>query len=556
MECQGQTFEPFDSYTAFIYKFNPDGELLHVSRIGAVVGDFTPFNLECDSNGDIYILGQPNGVSQININGNIVSAVGNTNQLIKINSNGVFAWKIDTGFASNGEGVMLQYNNGFVYYQSGALSINRISTEGVIPASPLTAVYYNSTVASSGPNFKGSGVFSNGDLLFAAYSYGDVAFDIGNTETADTLFNIGNAALTAPFLLMRVTPDLQVTWMTYLSNGRDPDNKFIPVAIDMNDDVFACVQVNSEMTVGTDVISNTENVFVGIGSLVKLDENGQGVWARTLDNNEVALGWSITAAQDVPGVWIGGGYSFTPDFDGFPMPTSSNSFPFLAKCSTDGLYTNVFIPTDFNQTDVLSLKPTMNGRYIAGGKLNSINAPSFSCVEIDPAKGFYIGAFSEQPEGVPQPTLSQIDNVLTVSPPFDGEIVWFLNGVEIPGANGQTFTATESGNYSVTYTSTTGCPSSETSDEFFAEIVSVNELANLAWSIYPNPTAGELFVRKSNVPSVSWRLEICNVHGQIVEQSVCTGELCSIDLSNLPSGWYVVRISDAKEFASYVLQKH
>lgn len=554
MACQGQTFDPFDSYTTFIYKFNPQGELIQVSRIGAVSGDFTPFNIECDDNGDIYVLGQPNGVTQLNINGNIVSAIGNTNQLIKINSNGVFAWKIDTGFASNGQGVMLQYNDGFVYYQSDHLTISKIATDGVIPPTFLEATYYDSTVASSGPNFKGSGVFSNGDLLFAAYSYGDIAYLVGNNEDADTLFNIGNAALTAPFLFMRVTPDFEVVWMTYLSNGRNPDKKFIPTTVDANDDVYACLQVNSDMTVGGDVISNPNAVFTGIGALVKLNDNGEGLWARTVDGNEKAYGWSITACTDTEGVWIGGGYSFTPDFGDFVLPTSSSSFPFLAKCNPNGEYTNVFIPTEFGQADVLSLASTDNGRYLAGGKLANTMVPTFSCTEIDPAKGFYLGMFSEQPNEVPQPSISQSNNVLTASPVFEGDIQWYLNGEEIDGANGQTYTATISGNYSVTYAYLTGCIGSAESDVLFANIVSVDEWENEGWNVFPNPVVDHFTLSRTNLDNGLVTVEICNAMGQVIDQKRNVGANTSFDMSSYAAGFYIVRIHTTRGIVSMKVQ--
>jgi hypothetical protein len=195
-QCQGDTLQPFASVTTYIYKFNSQGDLLFMNRVGAVGGGFTPFNIEIDDAGSLYLLGQPDGVGFIVVNEDTVPTVASTNQLIKMDSNGNFVWKQNTGVSTNGDGCMLQYSNGYLYYQSGNLKVSKIDTAGVVGAN-LTASYYTSPTSSPGLLYKGSSVYPNGDLLFAAYSRGTVAFG------TDTLFHIGNPFLTAPFLFLR-----------------------------------------------------------------------------------------------------------------------------------------------------------------------------------------------------------------------------------------------------------------------------------------------------------------------------------------------------------------
>ncbi|HPH82708.1 MAG TPA: hypothetical protein PL185_09040, partial [Flavobacteriales bacterium] len=131
-QCQGDTLQPYDGITAYIYKFNSQGELLFMNRVGELGGSFTPFNIETDDAGSLYILGQGAGNGAIIVKEDTVPAVDFTNQLIKLDSNGNFVWKQNTGVSTNNQGCMLQHSGGYLYYQSGNLSVSKIDTAGVV----------------------------------------------------------------------------------------------------------------------------------------------------------------------------------------------------------------------------------------------------------------------------------------------------------------------------------------------------------------------------------------------------------------------------------------
>lgn len=532
--CQGVTAEPYSSTTTFIYKFNPEGELIFISRVGNIAGGaFAPFNIETDDAGNLYLLGQPNGINEITINDETVSAAGNTNQLIKMDSQGNLIWSHNTGFASNGEGCMLQFFNGFIYFQSANLAVAKMNGDGEI-VGQLSADYYSSPTASTGLMFKGSEVFSNGDLLFAAYSRGTVAFG------TDTLFNTGNPFLTAPVLLMRCSQGMQLEWARYLSNARDPDQNFIPVAIDQNDNVYASVQVNSEMIIGDDIITGDVS-GIGSGTIVKVDENGADVWAKLIDNTGKAIGWCMTASSDDTGIFVGGGYTTTIQIGSFQLPSAPNPLPFMAKFDDEGNFTNAFIYlTAPSGTGANCLEPIGNGHYMVGGKLpNASSIPVFSCTPIDAAKGFYLGSFSEQPDQVPTPSIVANGSELTAIPAFEGTIEWFLDGELIPGQNGQTLIATVDGNYSVRYSYDTGCVGEEDSEVI---LVLVSDVANLGnkttFNCYPNPVGAWVYVTtNSTLP-----LQIFNTTGKVVlQQTINFSAESAINIAHLAPGIYVLK---------------
>jgi len=534
-QCQGDTLAPFGSTTTFIYKFNDQGELLFMNRVGASGGgSFTPFNIETDDQGNLYLLGQPNGVTSIIVNNDTVPALGNTNQLIKIDPNGNFVWKINTGFASNGNGCMLQYSNGHIYYQSGNLKISKIDTNNNQVAS-ISASYYSSPTSSNSLMFKGSSVFSNGDLVFAAFSRGVTAFG------TDTLYNTGNPFLVAPVLFLKCDDSLNLLWAKYASNARDPRRNFIPVAVGTDNNVYAAMQATGQLVVGNDTILNTIAIPSNQSAIIKLNgETGNGVWARSLITNGANLAWCMQKAFDGSGIFIGGGYTFNSQFGSIPLVTASFPLPFIAKVDFNGDFLKAFnyIQTP-SQTDASCLLADGNGNYYVGGKLPSNqSAAVFSCIPATTNRGFYLGKFSELPDSVPTPSIVQNGSLLTAIPNFSSPIQWFFNGVEIPEANGQTYVATEDGNYTVTYSYETGCVGSANSEIQNVIISTIENLLTTLFQVYPNPSSEFINIKTNSKEPI----QIIDISGRIIIEINSIEETSKIiSLTNLSNGIYFIK---------------
>jgi hypothetical protein len=547
-QCQGDTLQPLDGITAYIYKFNTQGDLLFINRVGELGGSFSPFNIETDDAGSLYILGQGAGNGAIIVNEDTVPAVDFTNQLIKLDSNGNFVWKQNTGVATNGGGCMLQYSNGYLYYQSGNLKVSKIDTAGVVGAN-LTASYYSSPTASSGLLFKGSSVFPNGDLLFAAYSRGTVAYG------TDTLFHLGNPFLTAPFLFLRCDTNMNLIWAKYASNGRDPDNNFIPVAIDSSENVYVAVQVNLEMIIGNDTIQSTD--FTGQGTIIKLDGNGAGIWAQALQSTGLAYAWCMQKAPDNSGIVIGGGYTGTTQFGPFILTAASQSLPFVAKFDANGNYINAFnYIQNLSQTDALSMLADSNGNYYVGGKLSGSTAPIFSCTPAPANRGFYLGNFTEQPDIAPTPTIIVNGNQLTASPEFSGDIQWYFNGNMLNNENGQTLLATETGNYSVTYAYISGCISADTSSVLNVVINDIYaNYGNSTIGIYPNPSTGLFQISGIKDNNSSFDVSVCNLLGATIYSSSNCKINQTINIGDAAPGIYLVQVKSNQNNLTFKVLK-
>lgn len=75
-----------------------------------------------------------------------------------------------------------------------------------------------------------------------------------------------------------------------------------------------------------------------------------------------------------------------------------------------------------------------------------------------------------------------------------------------------------------------------------------NSMLTMKLDIYPNPTAGKLTVRFNEMPEFGSRIDILDLAGRKVASREITGSNEMFDLSNQPSGMYLVKIiSGSKE---------
>jgi hypothetical protein len=119
---------------------------------------------------------------------------------------------------------------------------------------------------------------------------------------------------------------------------------------------------------------------------------------------------------------------------------------------------------------------------------------------------------------------------------------WYLNGSIILGADNPTYIADEKGCYSVGVTNpATSCSSLSDTTCVSTVISGIKRLSinSNQLSIYPNPTSGQ-FTVKSDDNQNGYAVEVYNVVGEKVFQSVLSNSQITIDLSSKSAGLYFV----------------
>ncbi|HYV90246.1 MAG TPA: T9SS type A sorting domain-containing protein, partial [Chitinophagales bacterium] len=134
------------------------------------------------------------------------------------------------------------------------------------------------------------------------------------------------------------------------------------------------------------------------------------------------------------------------------------------------------------------------------------------------------------------PFISLIDDsILFSSSPVNNQ--WFLNGVLIPGATGQSYIPQQSGIYQVQITDVYGCTAISPPFDFIATGVQNISFENY-FGIYPNPSSGKITLTFS--ASEKTEIQIANTLGQVVFSEKINSAREEIDVSEFPAGMYVV----------------
>ena len=139
---------------------------------------------------------------------------------------------------------------------------------------------------------------------------------------------------------------------------------------------------------------------------------------------------------------------------------------------------------------------------------------------------------------------------------------WYLDGVAISGATGQTYTATQNGTYTVKVTKASSGITSPSSNAIVISSfgggsggtgILGNSVDNSIY-IYPNPNDGIFKVKSQSKIST---VEIINILGTVVFSQKINADTATIDLTKESGGIYIVKvISDQGSINQKIIVNH
>ena len=149
----------------------------------------------------------------------------------------------------------------------------------------------------------------------------------------------------------------------------------------------------------------------------------------------------------------------------------------------------------------------------------------------------------------PIPVITQNGNVLTST--AASAYQWQLNSVDIPGATNQSYTATQSGLFTVIIGDANGCTNSATMDIVISEVENIKNQPTL--SVWPNPSNGIITVEWSEhkiAQEIS--LEVVNSLSQTfyisTEQNTRATFRKDMNLETLSNGIYFINLKTKENF--------
>jgi hypothetical protein len=156
---------------------------------------------------------------------------------------------------------------------------------------------------------------------------------------------------------------------------------------------------------------------------------------------------------------------------------------------------------------------------------------------------------------IPAPVITQSGNTFSSSLVTGNQ--WYLNGVQIPGANTQNYTATASGVYKVINTNLNGCALSSNEITFTVTAVPNVDPSQIGLVVSPNPTRQAFHLELETRTRADLRISLLNSVGQQIYQQVMpgfSGRLSTqVDPGHLAPGVYYLRIEHDKKAYNHKL---
>ncbi len=144
-----------------------------------------------------------------------------------------------------------------------------------------------------------------------------------------------------------------------------------------------------------------------------------------------------------------------------------------------------------------------------------------------------------------EPTISSNINgeLLASGVPSAFSIQWSLDGTPISGATDDTLTLTSSGAYTIEIVDTFGCV--YTSQSLNVGL-GLSEASSAVWSVSPIPADDNLLIRADANMNVK-KVSLLDLSGRVIRRwDWHTGDQMTLDVSDIPSGCFVLQLSDGR----------
>ncbi len=227
-----------------------------------------------------------------------------------------------------------------------------------------------------------------------------------------------------------------------------------------------------------------------------------------------------------------GDFTIGPNGEAILCPTDTMRLILMEPYNTNVQWYNFGQPMPNESNDTLVLSN-------ASGAYTVVASP-----DMCPNISFWLGVNVEvQFLTVPVPVVAINGTTLSVSNPGSfTTFQWYLDGQEVPGATGPTWTAAASGFYTVSGVDANGCASFP-SDPILVLVSSIDEVQDpSALRVWPNPAVGGTVRLDWPSGEALERLEICSADGRTVRRFLLgSGAVPELDLTDLPSGAYLIR---------------
>jgi hypothetical protein len=144
-------------------------------------------------------------------------------------------------------------------------------------------------------------------------------------------------------------------------------------------------------------------------------------------------------------------------------------------------------------------------------------------------------------------TVCEYDFPITVNATGNGSSILWNTGASTPFIS-----VTQAGTYTVTTTASNGCQATDAMQVFSDDCASLTE-ESITFSVYPNPTSEMVTITSTLNTEAS--ILVYNLEGKIVQQARISGNEKQLNLADLSSGTYLLKVTNALESTTFRIIK-
>lgn len=153
-----------------------------------------------------------------------------------------------------------------------------------------------------------------------------------------------------------------------------------------------------------------------------------------------------------------------------------------------------------------------------------------------------------------QPVITQRGDSLFTSGIYNWQ--WYKNNVAIDGATNANYRARANASYTVEARNGEGCNSKSSAVAVVITAVGEVTLGSNTAKVFPNPSAGQVNLQFSKPLQKTVTVKVFNLQGHVFYTGSTLQQLKSLDLTNLPKGFYMIELSGygTKKVMNIILQ--
>ena len=329
----------------FIIKYNQAGTAQWANIINGS-SDTSGKGIAVDSVGNVYVTGNYNSTSTIDLGNNVILQIttGTDEFIIKYNTTGTAQWnKVIKGTGTDGGNGIAVDSGGNVYVSGNYISTNTINLGNNVIL-PITAstdgfiVKYNTNgTAQWKQTIKGAGIDKG--LGVDVDSSGNV-YMTGNYNSVDIIEFGNNVSLpstnNSDTFIIKYNTIGTAEWANTINGYSDTSGK--GVAVDSGGNVYVTGDYNSisDIDLGNNVILPLTTGTDGF--IVKYNTTGTTQWKQTIKGSGVDEGKGI-ATDSGGNVYVTGNYNSTSTIDlgnSVILPITTSTDGFIIKYNTNG----------------------------------------------------------------------------------------------------------------------------------------------------------------------------------------------------------------------------